>query len=455
LKGYKSIAVFVRGHPGAIAGWYQQGCSALTAVVCVPILIKYIGSTQTGIWLTFQSLAALAGLADFGFGYVTSRQVAFALGGGKVGKISSDIDMGQVGWQGVLNTLAMARFLNFWSCILGVFLMVGIGGGVIYSGKFSILPPFDIIKIWVALAISAAVLMLSKPDIALLEGVGRLTTARYIVGTQTLISGLGVCVIAVLGGGLDLMALAFCISAGFSLLVLRFISNRQFRDRALKPPDFKRAQLRRMTVVAFPLGLVNVGSYLFSSTQVPVIALFLSPAVVAPFYLAQRVGQFVNILVLQMLFPKLPEFSSLLGRGDYRNSKFLMEQTIKQVAFFSVLVCVCYVVGFPLLAKYVFRVDVLPLYLLLLMAFDYLLMNVSVSWGYFVISSGSNPFLMPTLLTGCANLCFLYFLLPHLGLIGLPASSLLAGMLVSYWYNIRAGLCLRRKLLEESLCVIY
>lgn len=438
---------FIRTYIGTISGWYQQGCGAVAAVVCVPLLIKYIGGEKTGIWLAFISLAALANLADFGFGYVTSRQVAFSLGGGGAVDVSPDIDATQVGWQGVLNTLKMARFLNFWSCVLSLILMVGVGFFIVLSGKFTSLEFGDLIIIWCVLSVAAALMMLSKPDIALLEGVGQLPVARFVVGTQTLLSAVGVCAVAICGGGLVLMALVFCLSAALSLAVLRYWSNFQFNNKILSLPFYDHKQLKKMVRVAFPLGLVNLGSYLFSSIQVPIIAVFLSPAAVSPFYMAQRVGQFLNMLVIQVLLPRLPEFSSMLGRGDRFNAKMLMSRVIAQVSIFSVFICVFYVVAFPFLAKHIFKIEIVSIYFIGLMAIDYLLVNLSVSWGYFVISSGCNPFLISTLLTGLGNLVIMCLLIPPFGLLGLPLSSLVSGVMFSYWYNVRSGLRLRASLM--------
>src|SRR5258705_11935128 len=76
------IRSWVELHParaGTLAGWYQQGASAVAALVAVPLVLKQLGDADAGLWFAFQSMLAILNLTDFGLSFVVARQVAFSL----------------------------------------------------------------------------------------------------------------------------------------------------------------------------------------------------------------------------------------------------------------------------------------------------------------------------------------------------------------------------------------
>ena len=441
-----SPLAFIRAHPGTVAGWFQQGASATAAVLCVPLIIRYLGNEKTGVWLGFQSLAAVATLADFGFGYVTARQVAFSLGQKGDSKAGPDIDPSQMGWQGVVNTLAMTRRLNFWSCMVGFVLMGAVGVYVAGNPRFQIIPQNELLTTWILLSASLVFTMMGKPDYAVLEGAGYLPSSRLISGTQILVGAVATAVCAILGGGLLYMALVSAVVTAGGTCWLHLHARYALSKGAHLKSSYSNAQLRKMIRVALPMGAVNLGSYLFSSIQVPMIAALLSPALVAPFYLAQRCGQFLNVAVLQFLFPKLPQFSILVSQGRSQDARHLMHTTLRVVFSVSLGVSLVFVFLVPFVCEQVLNVRMPSHLVLTLMAVDYLVLNCTVGWGHFVLAAGRNPFLVSTLVTGVVNLSILYLFLGEYGVIAIPAATVISGLLCSYWVCLLAGFRLDSRL---------
>jgi len=82
---------------------------------------------------------------------------------------------------------------------------------------------------------------------------------------------------------------------------------------------------------------------------------------------------------------------------------------------------------------------------LALMSVDYFLMGACIVWAQFVFAAGRNPFVLTTVLNGILNLILIYFLCPRFGLIGIPLSTLISGLLTNYWYAVLKGV----QLLDE------
>src|SRR3989442_2466787 len=74
-----SIRTWIANHParvGTMAGWYQQACGALAALVVLPMVVKTLNAASAGLWFSFQSLLLIINLTDFGLSFVVARQVA-------------------------------------------------------------------------------------------------------------------------------------------------------------------------------------------------------------------------------------------------------------------------------------------------------------------------------------------------------------------------------------------
>jgi len=105
--------------------------------------------------------------------------------------------------------------------------------------------------------------------------------------------------------------------------------------------------LLKLVKVAYPLGLVSVGGYLVNSIQLPFIAAALGPEKVAPYYVAQRIGQFANMTILQLVLPKLPEFTRLLGMGNRSAAAVLFRRSAIQVSILSIFGALVFCVMLP------------------------------------------------------------------------------------------------------------
>src|SRR5689334_20897826 len=90
----QAVRQWINEHParaGTLAGWYQQGCSALAALLVMPLVIRGLSAENAGLWFCFQNMLAIINLTDFGLSFVVARQVSYSLHAeGELGRAGTD-----------------------------------------------------------------------------------------------------------------------------------------------------------------------------------------------------------------------------------------------------------------------------------------------------------------------------------------------------------------------------
>ena len=450
-----SIAQWVKTHParaGTLAGWYQQGCSAFGALVAIPLIIKLLDQRDAGLWFAFQATLAAVSLADFGVSFVLSRQIAYSIGGSPAAENDrGDFLSVRPGWGGVSDVYAVGCRIFRWICLAGVLLLIVIYHVVLPQGRMLVGADPATVWAWYLLGLSALLGIQVKPHQSLLEGLGRLYLTRIFCGTYFLLSGLIVVAILLAGGGLLLMAVSAALLSLLNYAVTREAVRRVAGGRLELPRPLAAAELRRMGRVAVPLGVLSLSGFLVSSIQVPLLGSILGARAVPPFYIAQRLGQSINLAVLNLMNPQLPLFTQELGAGRKDAARTRMARAIVWVTGIAAAANAFFWLATPALVDWWTGSGTsVGRDLLTVMAIDYFILSSAVAWGFFVLASGSNPFMWTTLASGLANVALCVWLVDRFGLIGAPLATLATGIALNYWYNPWQGWKLFANLRREG-----
>jgi O-antigen/teichoic acid export membrane protein len=376
----RSISRLAATNQGTLAGWFNQICSAGSMFIALPILTRALGAGQLGIWLSFLSVISITGLADFGISFVTARQVAYAMGkgGGRHVKFGDDIDDNLVGWRGVKLALIRARYINIRALTLALIigaLGIGIWGGSLArrGGDYN-----DILFALILLLATSLIRFTGRPYAAVIEGSGNLHISRYIAGLQQAGTSISGAIIAVATSSLALMALGSLIIALLELyFIRRYVRILLSRGGADSVSEVVKNDVAGIMKAAIPMGVVNLGGYLYSSVQVPLVAAFLSPLIASPFYIMQKLVQFAMQAILQFLFPQLPKFTSAIASADLRKSKSIFLQTILVILVASVIASFALVCFSNWIITHFFSLSPLPYLVVFLIVLDGLITNVA------------------------------------------------------------------------------
>lgn len=450
------IKKWVKEHPvraAALAGWYQQLCGILPAIITIPFILKKLPADEAGLWFAFQGILAAITLTDFGFSFVIARQISFTLGmnEGKKEENVGDFIHTEPGWQGVKLIYNAGKILFHRISGIGVLLMIILYECILPYTKLSAMQNPKTALAWYFLGIATLVSLQSKLNQAVLDGAGRMYLTKALIGTFQIMNGIGVIVVLLIYSALPAISLAVLsislLQYASLKLALNYVSEGSLKGRMYAGKEI----ISKLWKIAAPVGVVNSASYCITSIQVPMVGAILGAEKVTPFYLAQRIAMVFMQAIVQLFQPQLPLFTMDYSRKDYKLARERMKRTILIV---SVAVAVCFAIFYvasPTIVKiWVGEGKYVGKDVLFVMSIDYLILGCAVVWGQFVLASGKNPFVISTVINAVLNLILTVALCSRYGLMGLPLSTMICGILTNYWYNPYQGLKLWRELNSKS-----
>lgn len=445
------ITSFIRNHPGragTIAGWFQQVCSGGSAIILVPLLLHYLGSGLAGVWFAFQGFLAFAQLSDFGFGLAISRQIAFTRSSSRR-SARHDLLEFEPGWAGVAEIMGMSKRIYLFICGVASVGLIIVFEGILPQTEMRLAAaPYRLA--WYLSGGAAIGALAAGWHGAILIGLGKTHWVRFTAGCYALVQGIGVAVVVLFGGGLTSMAVVSLAASAVYFLSMQ-IALHQF---VMRPPSAHSGQPAPPTAALFriaaPVGTVNVASFLVSAIQVPILASLLGPEKVAPFYLAQKIGQFLSRGAMQAIQPQLPFFTRLLADLQENRARLAMMRCILISAGLTGGAMLIFLATPWIISSLSSQKNFPNFPTVSLMALDYFLLGVTTSMAHFVLAAGRNPFVASTLAAGAINLVLTFAFVPAFGLIGLPLATLISGLATNYWLAPLASFNLLRSLGADS-----
>src|SRR5438445_4262638 len=300
---------------------------------------------------------------------------------------------------------------------------------------------------WYQLGAATITTLQSKLYQGALDGLGQLYWGRLVSGSAQLLSGALVIVALHFKSALTAPALAVLTVSVLQMAGLRHVLMAVAKGRLRLGRARRQIPLRRLWKVAVPFGVVNSAAYLVSIIQVPLLGSILGAEVIAPFYLAQRIGQIGTNVIHQFLLPQIPLFTQQIAANDWNTACHRMRR-ILLVAGLGALGCFAlyYLLSPRMVELWVGPGRYVPDRVLAVMAVDYCFLTVTVGFAQFVLASGHNPFVTTTVIAGLLNLVGCFFLSETHGALGIAFSSLVAGVATNYWYATWQWILLLRRL---------
>jgi len=409
-----------------------------------------LSADHAGVWFAFQGFLGAVNLADFGLSQVLSRQVAYSFKRRHgAAAVSGDFIETSHGWTGVAELLHAARRMFLWLNVAGVLFIIVSYELVVPLGKLLSQRGPDITFAWYLLGLATLVSLQSKLYQGVLDGLGRTYAGRIILGTIQLLNGAAVVGVMLWRPAIFILAAVSLFGAALQLTALQIWLRLLARGQLARPMAKNPVSLRALWKVAIPFGVVNASAFLVSSIQVPLIGSLLGSAAVAPFYLAQKIGQTASMIVQQAVYPHLPLFTHALAAGHPVEAHHRMTRLILLVAALAFSGFLAYFALSPwLVTVWIGSGHYVDTATLAWLSLDYCCMCVSVTVAHFVLASGRNPFLFSTALSGLVTLSACLVLTPGWGATGVAVSGLAAGVLTNYWFAPYSGWKLWRSLKE-------
>ena len=444
------LPAWLRSHParaGALAGWIQQGASLGSALLLVPVVTAFLPPADAGMWFVFQGLTAMLLLVDLGFGFAVARQVAFTASRHERTAVTGFIDLAS-GWDGLAQFFKLTHRLYLFLAVVSGLVGLGMLELVSSTGQLSTIVSQPTRSCWYALVAAAILLILAGGQAAFLNGLGAVYQVRLLSAAYQGLAALGAACAATMGWGLPGMGVAYTMAAALHYLGVVYIRRLAAPKLSFAVvPPLPSGSLGSLCRASLPIGGVNIFGSLMYTAQTPLLGLLLGPDKVTPFFLAQKIAFACNQAVLHTVSPQMPFFTRQYGAADFDGALKLMDKTNLRTALLALVASTMFFLLSPVVAG-IFLADTeylgpLPLGL---MALDMFLLTVSVPYAWFVLNSGKNPFVIPTIVGGVLSLILSVYLAPKFGVSGIPLSSIIAGLATSHWFAGWRGVTLRHQL---------
>ena len=288
----RSTASNVAGQVVVLGVWF-----ALT-----PFMVHRLGAANYGLWVLVASLVAYGNLLDLGVGAAVTKYVAELRARGRPDEASD------------LIATALAMY-----CVVALLVVLAsVPFALVVPHLFNIAPEQRSDARWVVFltGLALAVRLPTTTAYAVLRGLQRFDLNNLIGVSATIFQAAAIVAVLLLGGGVvGLAAIVIPLTLLTQvpmLLVIRHIApDLRFGFRGAQ-----RRLVRTVASVSTSLLVINGASVVKTETDQVVIAAALPLATVAPYSLAQRIGQLPMMLTYQFVRVLFPLASELHGTED-------------------------------------------------------------------------------------------------------------------------------------------
>lgn len=311
---------------GIIGLLFAKGVSFATLLITIPLMLRYLGTEQFGVWMTLTSLSAVLVVGDLGIGNGIKTEIARAYAR----------EDSQLMRKILLNGAFTQLFLSFVFCF----------GTVIAHQFYDWAAVFNVKNVSDREAVNSAALTFMLISFA----AGPLSIgSRIRAGMQReSVNGVwsSISSIAALGGLLLGVFLKFNLSA----LVAAFIgipviinaiatATTLYESRSVFWPqltDFEFREVRRLFFQGLRYFAITIVYILTFTIDNIVIARMLGPSAVAQYTVAERLFQVISVALTMVNAPFWPAYTAAHATGDHA----WVLRTFRRAIVASLLFCV-------------------------------------------------------------------------------------------------------------------
>lgn len=425
-----------------LSGWIYLIATGLGGALIVGASSRYLPPEAAGTWFTLQSLFAFAVLAEFGTQIAGARQIAYSFAAHlrdheRIGA-AYFIDT-RTGLAGVSDIMALLGYLRRYTLSLCAILCGALALALEFNHLTSDAMKNTAMLSWLFMFAAALAQVDGFRYQSALEGVGRVAQERVVAATISMVTSLAIVAAILLSHSIIIMAMTWAIG----MLATRFGLKRTFENSIGSLPaaaiDCERSA-SSMLQVSGKIWLLSVGATATRWAQVPIISLMLGLENLPGYYLSLKILNITSTSLGVFVQADRALFTQDLAMGNYFPAKARLRRCIFLILSGSIVLGIAFAAsGHWLITNWLRNPEAITPETVYILAVDTSLTTFCGLFGQFIIATGRNPFIPTTLASGAINVILLVILLPSFGLSGAAISSLCAGLLTNYPYNIYQG----------------
>ena len=376
--------------------------SVLWSVIGGPLsiffIIKYLTITEQGFWYTFQSLGALATLAELGFTTIITQFISheYAHLKEKNGILTGNNEK-------IDRTISLIHFsFKFYILVISVaFILLTVTGTLILMHSTR---DITFLSAWALYSFTGAFLLLVSLLGAVLKGFNKVVLVQKIVFITSFASIISTW--TALSAGFGIWALVAGSTANIILSMwMYFSSSGKLWNQII---HFKVRGHHNWLKETLPLqwryAISWTSGYLILQFMIPVTMYYAGAVMAGKLGLSLVIARAVQSLASSWGMTKLPQFNMLVARGNRQKLDSLLKEVQKQslIVFIlgAVIILLILAFIFPLIG---WEQRILPVYEVAIILLAETALLIIYNWAFYLRSHKREPYMVISIINGIAT----------------------------------------------------
>lgn len=414
--------------------WLSRTVTILANLFLLPILFRFMGKEELGLWFLLGNSQAFLGLLDMGIAPTLTRHIALAKG-----KSGADpgVELTDESKQHIGDLVVTGRIILQWLAVAVFFIAWASGYGLIGQLELKEVSPQTVFWAWTLMCVGYAVgVWVSYLD-CWLAGIGYVGWDSVIMAAVSLLTILSSIGAVLLGGGLLMLAVISVVSG----LIQRFAILGFIRWRApevLAIPGKWNAELAKaMVKPSLYCWLTSLGMFLILKTDQYFIALVSGTKEIPSYNAAYQLASNLRNIAVSFSLASSSFLSQMWQAGELTAIHKIVIRNCRM----GLIIMGCGVSFLLISGKEVTNLwlgenvfvgyEVLATFCVM---FTFEVQNVCLM--YSARATENEEYALSSLGAGVLNIIFTLMLIKPLGLWGVAMGTLLSQMLTNNWYAV-------------------
>ena len=320
-----------------LSGYVATALTSVTGFVVTPLLLRYLGSAQFGLWALLQSVLSYIALLEVGIYSTVSKRVADCIAR------EDEERLGRI-----LGTSSLLYLLLIVLVMALVFLILPF-----FAALFHLSPQMaSVAKIsLVLLGFNRCALFLFYPHSAILFGGGRYDLTIVTQTLALLSASIFSAVLAYRGYGIASLAAVTLISTVVTGLLSVWFVARRFPEIKIRVKWANRETARDLVKFGSRTALYSLLGSLAYSSDTLFIANLMNTVAVAHYNIASRIASMVSMLAVRPILVLLPAYSHAEAQNDGERKFRLFVESVT----LSLIICLPFTLATVLFGRELIR----------------------------------------------------------------------------------------------------
>jgi len=297
--------------------WGNLGFRVLGFAILLPLALSQLTVEEASLWLLFQAVQALQGMADFGFTPTFIRIVSYA----RSEKNTSEIESNAINSL-VINDTSIHRVIGTMRCVYNrlsvvAFFLMAVLGSLAVMKPISLLEDITMgWSAWAVVVVSSILVFRGGMFGAYMQGADQIALYQRWQIVTGMTSLIGAIIALLVGGGLFLLVLIVQAGGVVGVFVTRRLAVQHTPKASWSGPAIKDPEIMQTVwPAAWRSGLGVAMTYGTIQGTGVVYAQIVPAADAAAFLLAQRVVRTISSFANAPFYTRIPQMSRMYAEG--------------------------------------------------------------------------------------------------------------------------------------------